>query len=100
MAAAAASSSLEATLLPPPNFSMVWKGVYRSSYPTKKNFPFLQQLGLRTLLFLCPEEYHETHRDFLAEQGIALLQFGVNGNKEPFDEIPEAVIRDALQQVR
>ena len=32
----------------------------------------------------------------MQEHGIQLLQFGVDGNKEPFDEIPEPVIRRAL----
>ena len=34
-------------ILPPENFAMVWRGVYRSGFPTKKNLAFLQQLGLR-----------------------------------------------------
>ena len=78
---------------------MVWRGVYRSSYPTKRNFSFLQQLGLRSILFLCPEEYPESHHEFLKDQGIHLLQFGLEGNKEPFDEIPEDRITSALRAV-
>ena len=31
---------------------MVWRGVYRSGFPTKKNLAFLQQLGLRSILIL------------------------------------------------
>ena len=86
-------------ILPPENFAMVWRGVYRSGFPTKKNLAFLQQLRLRSILFLCPEEYPESHLGFLEEQGVQLLQFGVTGNKEPFDEIPEDVIRAALHAV-
>ena len=37
-------------VLPPENFAMVWKGVYRSGFPTKKNFAFLRQLQLRSVL--------------------------------------------------
>jgi len=86
-------------LLPPQNFSMVWKGVYRSGFPSKKNFNFLRQLGLRSILFLCPEEYPESSLQFLDENQIKLLHFGVIGNKEPFEEIPEPVIRRALSEV-
>ena len=78
---------------------MVWKGVYRSGYPTKKHFSFLGRLGLRSVLFLCPEEYPESHLAFYAQQGIQLLQFGVVGNKQPFDHIPESVLRAALHAV-
>ena len=84
---------------PPENFAMVWKGVYRSGYPTKKNFSFLERLGLRSVVFLCPEEYPETHLAFYAQQGIQLLQFGSTGNKQPFDDIPEHVFRAALRAV-
>ena len=84
---------------PPDNFAMVWKGVYRSGYPTKKNFDFLSRLGLRSVLFLCPEAYPDSHLDFYAAHGIQLLQFGVIGNKEPFDEIPEAVVCAALLKI-
>lgn len=86
-------------LAPPDNFSMVWHSIYRGSYPVKRNFSFLQHLGLRSIVFLCPEEYPESHHAFLAEHGMQLLQFGLAGNKEPFDEIPEDVIRDALRAV-
>ena len=44
-------------LQPPKNFAMVYRGVYRSAYPTKKNFAFLKKLGLRSVIYLCQEEY-------------------------------------------
>ena len=87
------------SLTPPDNYSLVWRGIYRSSFPTKKNFRFLQQLGLRSVVYLCPEDYPESHTTFLADQGAQLLQFGLEGNKEPFDEIPEEAIRAALRAV-
>ena len=86
-------------LFPPDNFAMVWRGIYRSSFPTKRNFRFLQQLGLRSVVYLCPEDYPESHTTFLADHGTQLLQFGLEGNKEPFDEIPEEAIRAALRAV-
>jgi tyrosine-protein phosphatase SIW14 len=32
----------------------------------------------------------------MKQQGIQLLHYGIQGNKEPFVDIPDAVIRDAL----
>lgn len=91
---------------PPPNFSMVWAGVYRSAFPVQKNFSFLKQLGLRSVshpapgccgvarklcpahrplalrsqvVYLCPEEYPETNLRFLEEEGITLRHFGMTG---------------------
>ena len=37
-------------LIPPLNFAMVDKGVYRSGYPNMKNLPFLQKLRLRSVV--------------------------------------------------
>ncbi len=87
------------TLIPPENFSQVSVGIYRSGFPTKKNFPFLKSLRLKTILYLCLEEYPSANLDFLAQNGIQLLQFGCQGNKEPFMEIPESVLGSALRQL-
>ena len=50
--AASSARDQPSQLVPPDNFAMVWRGVYRSGYPTKRNFAFLRQLGLRSVLFL------------------------------------------------
>eukprot|EP01137_Pigoraptor_chileana_P014587 Opistho-2@69394 len=89
-------NSIPAIFVPPLNFAMVAPGVYRSGYPNKKNFPFLKRLGLKSLLYLCPEPYAENNVGFLTENGIGLFHFGIFGNKEPFVEIPDRVIRQAL----
>jgi len=86
-------------IIPPLNFAMVAKGVYRSGYPNPKNFPFLKKLGLKSIFYLCPEEYPRPHLDFIKRQGIKLFHFGIAGNKEPFVDIPDSVIRDALIQL-
>lgn len=45
-----AFSSRDKLLIPPLNFAMVAKGVYRSGYPNTKNFAFLKKLGLKSIL--------------------------------------------------
>lgn len=84
--------------------------MYRSGYPNKKNHNFLKKLGLKSILYasprtphppsraryLCPEDYSEVNVEFLKQHGIQLLHFGIAGNKEPFVDIPDEVIRDAL----
>ncbi|CAJ0836020.1 7957_t:CDS:2 [Entrophospora sp. SA101] len=74
-------------LIPPENFNMVSTWVYRSSFPKKKNFAFLKKLGLH---------YPEQNMKFLEANNIKLCQFGIAGNKEPFVQIPEDKICDAL----
>mmetsp|Transcript_32628 Transcript_32628/g.103984 ORF Transcript_32628/g.103984 Transcript_32628/m.103984 type:complete len:175 (-) Transcript_32628:3-527(-) len=113
--------------IPPINFSMVEKGIYRSGYPNKKNVPFLEKLGLHSIVYLCPEPYPEQMASFLSGNNIRVFHFGIEGNKvwrgapppppacsaaarkgadkarrrrgvqEPFVEIPEDMIRKALK---
>lgn len=83
----------------PLNFAMVDHGVFRSGFPDSPNFAFLQTLGLRSILYLCPEPYPEVNSDFLRTNGIRLFQFRIDGRKEPFVNIPDDMIRDALKVV-
>ncbi|KAF8106476.1 hypothetical protein N665_0139s0066 [Sinapis alba] len=86
----------ELNLIPPLNFSMVDNGIFRSGFPDPANFSFLQTLGLRSIIYLCPEPYPESNIQFLKSNGITLFQFGIEGNKEPFVIIPDQKIRKAL----
>lgn len=38
--------------VPPLNFSLVEDGIYRSGFPMPINYPFLKQLGLKTIIYL------------------------------------------------
>ena len=81
----------------PINFSMVFPGVYRSGFPKKRNFSFLKKTGIKTVLTLILEEYPDVNKRFYDECGIRLVQFGVPGNKEPFVDIPEDIVRQAVE---
>ncbi|CAL9076876.1 tyrosine-protein phosphatase DSP1-like [Musa acuminata AAA Group] len=85
--------------VPPLNFAMVDAGLYRSGFPETANFGFLRTLRLRSVLCLCPEPYPEANLEFLRENGIGLFQFGIENRKEPFANIPEDTIREALKVV-
>ncbi|KAM1324465.1 hypothetical protein PS2_045230 [Malus domestica] len=85
--------------IPPLNFSLVDNGIFRSGFPESANFSFLQTLGLRSIICLCPEPYPETNMEFLKSNGIKLFQFGIDGYKEPFVNIPDDTIREALKVV-
>ncbi|KAL5992064.1 hypothetical protein ACLOJK_012978 [Asimina triloba] len=101
----------EDLLIPPSNFSMVEKGVYRSGFPNPANFRFLESLKLRSVVYLCPEPYPEPNMEFLRTHGIKLFQFGIDGTKqiplsedkfkeqfvEPFVTIPKDSIMEALR---
>lgn len=87
----------EELIVPPVNFSLVAKGVYRGSYPNFTNFSFLKSLGLKTVLFLCPESYPQRNAEFLSKNGINRVDVPMEGNKEPFKTIADAHMVDALR---
>ncbi|KAF5218705.1 hypothetical protein ECC02_008341 [Trypanosoma cruzi] len=89
-------SAIQEPLVPSINFAMVCPGVYRSGYPTRKNFRFLRALRLRTILYLCPEEYAESNVKFCEENDIRILRFATEGNKEPFMDISEPLMHRIL----
>ena len=41
-----------AKYIPPRNFNAVLNNIYRSSIPTELNFPFLERLKLKTIVYL------------------------------------------------
>ncbi|KAG5512196.1 hypothetical protein GH5_07679 [Leishmania sp. Ghana 2012 LV757] len=86
-------------LVPTINFSMVCPGVYRSGYPAKKNYSFLCALRLRSILYLCPEDYSESNLKFCEENGIHVLRFPTEGNKEPFCDISEPLMHRILSAI-
>ncbi|XP_021719760.1 probable tyrosine-protein phosphatase At1g05000 isoform X1 [Chenopodium quinoa] len=87
----------EISYVPPLNFAMVDNGIFRSGFPDTSNLQFLQTLGLRSVICLCPEPYPEAIAEFLKENGIHLFQFGIEMSKEPFVNIPEDRVREALK---
>ncbi|KAE8728695.1 putative tyrosine-protein phosphatase [Hibiscus syriacus] len=89
----------EQLFVPPLNFAMVDNGIFRSGFPDSANFSFLKSVGLRSVINLCPETYPEANNEFLKANGIRLFQFGIDGCKEPFVNIPEETIREALNVV-
>ena len=84
---------------PPDNFAMVAPGVYRGSFPNKKSLPFMERLNLSSILYLCPEDPPEYYVSFMKKNSIKLLHHGMQGNKEPFVEIPEPAVARALQDL-
>ncbi|KAK6334269.1 hypothetical protein TWF730_003483 [Orbilia blumenaviensis] len=83
----------------PKNFSMVWPGVYRSSFPAESNFSYLKMLKLKTVLTLIPEKYPQTNVEFMQQNGIQHIQIGIRANKEPFVEVPLDKITKAVSVI-
>ncbi|OMO89282.1 Protein-tyrosine phosphatase, SIW14-like protein [Corchorus olitorius] len=76
---------------------MVEEGIYRSGFPQPSNFPYLETLNLRSIIYLCPEPYPEENLQFLRSHDIKLFQFGIEGKTEPSLAILKDAIREALK---
>ncbi|KGN47970.1 probable tyrosine-protein phosphatase DSP4 isoform X1 [Cucumis sativus] len=85
--------------VPPLNFAVVDTGIFRSGFPDSSNFSFLQTLGLRSIICLCPEPYPEASMDFLNSNGIRLFQFGIEGSKAGSDKV-DAYVNLILECMR
>ena len=84
---------------PPDNFAMMHAGVFRGSFPSKRSLPFMRGLNLRSILYLCPEEPPEYYVQFMREHDIAFLHHGLTGNKEPFVEMSDSLVADAVAEL-
>jgi tyrosine-protein phosphatase SIW14 len=71
----------QSLLVPPLNFAMVNPGVYRAGHPNKKNFKFLKKLQLKSIIYLCPDDYTPEMIEFCEENNIKVFQYFIKGNK-------------------
>lgn len=62
------------SLIPPTNFGIVEEGLYRSGMPNELNFPFLERLQLKTIIYLASDDVSEKLTDFIDDQSIDLIQ--------------------------
>ena len=52
-------------VIPPVNFGMVEEALYRCGAPSELNYPFLEQLHLKKVIYLAPDDPTETFRTFV-----------------------------------
>ncbi|KAA8495034.1 putative tyrosine-protein phosphatase [Porphyridium purpureum] len=86
-------------LIPPINFGMVEENLYRSGMPNELNFPFLERLNLRKIIYLAPEDLTQQFLNFVDDQGIELLPLSWEGNKSPWKPVSEEVVLTALDYI-
>ncbi|KAL2755280.1 hypothetical protein ACRALDRAFT_1043485 [Sodiomyces alcalophilus JCM 7366] len=80
----------------PPNFGLVVPGVYRSSYPRPEDYPFIQQLGLKTMITLGrKDELSDEYSNFLATNSIEHHVIYMKGTKK--ERIPIQTMRNILR---
>jgi len=87
--------------IPPINFGMVADDLYRSGQPNELNFPFLEKLHLKTIVFLAPDEPSQQLKNFTEEQQINLIHLGVDSlsSSATWNPISEDVVISALRLI-
>ncbi|KAF9161481.1 tyrosine-protein phosphatase required for protection against superoxide stress (By similarity) [Actinomortierella ambigua] len=86
-------------LIPPLNFGMIEEDLYRSGQPNELNFPFLEKLALKTVVWLAPEEPNQRFLDFVDDQDIQLYHLGVVSSMNAWDPITEEVVMEASELI-
>lgn len=84
-------------IVPPLNFALVSDGIYRSGYPNKKNYEFLKSLDLKSVLYLCDDEYSQEYAEFFAN--VNVFHIPLQAAKEPFLELDSDAMTQALSIV-
>ena len=87
--------------IPPVNYGMIEEDLYRSGQPNELNFPFLERLNLRKIIYLAAEEPNLQLQSFVEEQEIELICLGGNAHLETrrkaWEPLSEETVLAALQ---
>lgn len=91
-------------IIPPLNFCPVEKQLYRSGQPSIINQSFLQDLHLKTILWLASEEPQEDFLDYCSMNNINIEFVGMindynYSNVNPWDSLSETTIKKALELI-
>ena len=89
--------------IPPLNFGMIEENLYRSGEPNELNFPFIERLKLRTILYLAPEEPSIQFQSFIEEQEIQLVYLGgstgLENRRKGWNPLSEETVLEALKLI-
>lgn len=93
------STKAPKVLVPPINFSLVSRGVYRSGHPNRKNFPFLLGLSLKTMIYLESTTYRPDSQSFVDASFISLHTYDISDESKLFTPEGKKTVEDILRLV-
>lgn len=87
------------SLIPPTNFGIVEEDLYRSGMPNELNFPFLERLQLKTIIYLASDDVSDKLADFIDDQGIDVIPFAPDEEESPtpWKPMSEEVVLSAME---
>lgn len=84
-------------LYAPLAYNQINQNLYRSSYPTPRNYSFIEKLQIKSFLCLVPNDINQELRNHCSEKSIILYEFDVKMNQEPFVSMDSSEVRKAVQ---
>lgn len=86
-------------LVPPLNFALVAEDIYRSGHPLEINYPFLENLKLKTIVYIGDrkDSDNDGYRAWAKAHDINLIHFYEKSAKEPFIENDKMIIKKTLE---
>eukprot|EP00808_Paulinella_micropora_P026975 g70603.t1 len=88
------------SLIPPENFGMVEAGLYRSALPSELNFPFLETLHLKKILYLSADPPSKRLLSFTQDQEVEIIHLGKSPSTtatSPWKPVSEDIVIAALK---
>lgn len=87
------------SLIPPTNFGIVEEDLYRSGMPNELNFPFLEQLQLKTVIYLASDEMSDKLADFMEDQSIEVIPLTPDEDDmpAPWQPMSEEVVLSGME---
>jgi Tyrosine phosphatase family len=88
-------------LEPPPVYSIIERGIYRSCLANEANIRFLSRLQLRSLVFLVPERLPKCMRSFVHDNKVELRHQGLRSWQPDltWQPVNEQLVKEALEFV-
>ncbi|KAF2127273.1 tyrosine-protein phosphatase-like protein SIW14 [Dothidotthia symphoricarpi CBS 119687] len=88
------------SLIPPPNYgAVIPDAIYRSSYPQEKNYEFLKNLKIKSILTLVPEPISPEYQAFMDGAGIQHFHAHIKANKEGKVRVESCEMSRALRLI-
>ena len=88
---------MEGKFYPPINFAWVEEGVCRCGEPSEVNYPFLDQLSLRRIIYLAPNDPPQHLHDFVEDNDIEFVRLDPRSARNTI--LTESIVVYALKFV-
>mmetsp|Transcript_17451 Transcript_17451/g.28181 ORF Transcript_17451/g.28181 Transcript_17451/m.28181 type:complete len:168 (-) Transcript_17451:1475-1978(-) len=87
-------------LIPPINYGLVESDLHRSGQPNELNFRFIETLGLKTVIYLSPDDPDMVYMHFLKDRNIQLIHLGANDTtRSSWAPMSEETVLESLRNI-